>query len=67
MRIYSMISIAQLKSNYVLSDSYKRRVNADSSPIIKDDDNSNLDLRPYEIEILLKKKIFRGKKHYLIK
>ena len=68
MRIYSIVSIAQLKSEYTLLDSYNKRSNIDLSSVMKNDDiDSNSKSKFYEIETLLKKKISRGKAYYLIK
>lgn len=67
MRIYSIVSIAQLESGHTFLDSYKRRVNINSSLVIEDGDDSDPESKPYEIETLLEKKIFRGKVYYLVK
>ena len=63
--IYSIVFIAQLEFKYVISNSYKKRVNIDLSFIIKKNGNDS-NMKIYEIEIFFKKKI-RNKSYYLIK
>ena len=61
MKIYSMISVAQLELARSTSDPYERT--QQSPPPVKEDDLTNL----YEIETLLNKRVSRGKTQYLVK
>ena len=67
-RIYSVILVVQLESTVTtlaeeVSDSYKRRINSESSFITNKKESEN---NEFKIERIINKKITRSKLHYLL-